>query len=150
MYYLIAFLVGGIIIFQMMMNSILSCKVGKLNGIFYNFFTGTLLMGIFFIFNITNFKEGIGKISNGHLWMFAGGILGILILSMCNYAIPRMTAVYVTLFIMVGQLVTGNIMEYITIGNISMKKILGCSLILTGVMYDMVMGKVKKSKARII
>jgi bacterial/archaeal transporter family-2 protein len=147
MYYLMAFLIGGIIIFQMMMNSILSCRLGKLNGIFYNFFTGALLMGVFFIFNIPDFKEGAGKIFDGHLWMFAGGILGILILSMCNYAIPRMTAVYVTLFIMVGQLVTGNIMEYIMTGNISMKKILGCTLILTGVMYDMVMGKVKNSKA---
>lgn len=147
MYYLIAFLVGGIIIFQMMMNSILSCKVGKSNGIFYNFFTGTLLMGIFFIFNITDFKKGVGQISNVHLWMFVEGILWILILSMCNYVIPRMTAIYVTLFIIVGQLVTGNIMEFITIGNISTKKILGCSLILTGVMYDMVVGKVKKSKA---
>lgn len=106
-------------------------------------------MGIFYIFNITDFKEGMEKIFDGHLWMFGGGILGILILSMCNYAIPRMTVVYATLFIMVGQLVTGNIMEYIITGDLSMKKILGCTLILTGVMYDIGMGKIKKSKALI-
>ncbi len=106
-------------------------------------------MGIFYIFNITNFKEGAEKIFDGHLWMFGGGILGILILSMCNYAIPRMTVVYATLFIMVGQLVTGNIMEYIMTGNLPMKKILGCTLILTGVMYDIGTGKIKKSKALI-
>ncbi|UUV19370.1 DMT family transporter [Fusobacteria bacterium ZRK30] len=149
MYYLMAFLIGGIIIFQMMINSILSCRLGKLNGIFYNFFTGSLLMGIFYIFNITDFKEGAEKIFDGDLWMFGGGILGILILSMCNYAIPRMTVVYATLFIMVGQLVTGNIMEYIMTGDLSMKKILGCTFILTGVMYDIGMEKIKKSKALI-
>lgn len=146
MYYLMAFLIGGIIIFQMMMNSILSCRLGKVNGIFYNFFTATILMGIFYIFNRTNFKEGLEQAFNGQMWMFAGGFLGILILSMCNYAIPRMTAVYATLFIMVGQLVTGNIMEYIMTGNISMKKILGCIFILTGVVYDIGVKKMKNSK----
>lgn len=88
----------------------------------------------------------IEQIFNGQIWMFAGEFLGILILSMCNYAIPRMTAVYATLFIMLGQLVTGNIMEYIMTGSISMKKILGCIFILTGVMYDVAMKKMKNSK----
>ena len=124
------------------MNSTFSCKVGKLNGIFYNFFTATLMISIFYIFNITDFKEGLGEIFNGHL----GGILGILILFMCNYAIPKMTVIYVTLFIMVGQLVTGNIIEYIIFGDISMKKILGCTLILIGVMYDVVVKKIKNIK----
>jgi len=149
MYYIVAFLIGGITIFQMMMNSTLSYTVGKINGIFYNYFIAVVFMVIFFIFNKTKFEEGIYSMNGSSLWLYVGGLIGIIVLLLCNYAIPKIPAIYTTGLIMVGQLVTGNIIEYIMTGNISMKKILGCTLILAGVMYDIVMEKIKKSKTLI-
>ncbi|MBU3112444.1 DMT family transporter [Clostridium lacusfryxellense] len=70
------------------------------------------------------------------LWIFLGGVLGVIVVSSSSIVIPKIPTIYTTLLIFIGQLFTGIIIDYFRDGFISKGKIIGGLLILLGIIYN--------------
>lgn len=133
MYYLIAYLVGGLIVVQMTINSILASRIGNFNGIIINYTTGLIVT--FFMICFFNVKFDFETLKEIPSYVYLGGCLGVLVILSCNYLIPKLSIVHATLTLIAGQLITGNLIDFILFGTLPFKRIIGCMFILAGVFW---------------
>jgi transporter family-2 protein len=147
-YILISILSGVSIVVARTVNSNLAEKLGLLEGTFYNFLTGLMLSIILLIINWNN--EIVSQLINSQipLWAYLGGLFGIGIVLLSNYVIPRVSAFYVTILVFLGQLLIGYVIDYFTIGTVSMTKLLGGLLVLIGMSYNLYVDNAPESKKR--
>jgi len=54
---------------------------------------------------------------------------------------PRISSFYLTLFIFIGQLFMGIVIDYITLGKASTGKVIGGILVLIGLAYNLIVDK---------
>lgn len=83
--------------------------------------------------------------SNIPIWAYFGGILGVIVVILGNHLVKNMASIYVTLFIFIGQLITGLIIDYFLGNDINIKQIIGISIIFMGLLYNLRVDKVKLS-----
>lgn len=147
-YILISILSGVSIVVARTVNSNLAEKLGLLEGTFYNFLTGLMLSIILLIINWNN--EIVSQLINSQipLWAYLGGLFGIGIVLLSNYVIPRVSAFYVTILVFLGQLLIGYVIDYFTMGTVSMTKLLGGLLVLIGMSYNLYVDNAPESKKR--
>lgn len=70
-------------------------------------------------------------------YYFLGGAIGSLIMLLNSLIINRLSAVYVTILVFIGQMATGIIIDYFRWEVISKGKIIGGILLFTGLIYYM-------------
>ncbi|MCE5235789.1 MAG: DMT family transporter [Eubacteriales bacterium] len=140
-------LAGISIVAGRMVNARLSAKLGPYRGAFYNYVTGLifslLLLAVsgeavpaFFL------PEGLRRYA-----MYAGGLVGVIVVSVSNIITPRMSAFLLTLLIFVSQLVSGVAIDALGGAPVSAGKLLGGVLVLLGVLYNQSLGRTKKDSA---
>ncbi len=134
-YILISIIAGAIIVISRTLNTKLSENVGLIESGFFNYFTGLLTSIIVFIV----FKErvSIGQFINLPLYAYLGGVLGVIVVILNSVITPKMSSFYATLIIFIGQLFTGIIVDCITIGSVSLPKIIGGILVIIGLAYNL-------------
>lgn len=147
-YILISVLSGVSIVIARTINSNLAGKLGLLEGTFYNFLTGLMLSALLLILNWNN--EIIATLSNAQIpiWAYFGGLFGIGIVLLSNYVIPRVSAFYLTILVFLGQLLIGYVIDYFTIGAISITKLLGGVLVLIGLSYNLYVDNAPESRKK--
>jgi transporter family-2 protein len=147
-YILISIFSGVSIVVARTVNSNLAGKLGLLEGTFYNFLTGLMLSIVLLLINWNN--EIISQLINLQIppWAYFGGLFGIGIVLLSNYVIPRVSAFYVTILVFLGQLLIGYVIDYFTMGTVSMTKLLGGLLVLIGMSYNLYVDSAPESKKR--
>lgn len=138
MFYIILAIITGVsIVISRIINSNLAEEIGVLEGTFYNFFTGLILSSIFFLIS----KEFLGLSSSTFastpIYLYFGGIIGVVTISLSNYVTPKISSFYLTLFIFIGQLFMGIFIDYITISQLSIGKIIGGIFVVLGLGYNL-------------
>lgn len=142
MFYMLPAVFGGIlIVISRIINSNLATKIGVLQGTFFNFISGLLLSFIFFIINKETIPHSNLDFNTVPLWAYFGGFVGLLIVVLSNYMTPKVPVFYLTLFMFVGQLFTGIIIDYFTSNKFSFGKIVGGLLVLIGLIYNLFLDK---------
>lgn len=132
---LISIASGAIVVISRILNTRLSEKVGLMESSFFNYFTGLLSAIILFI--IFKDKLNLDKFTAIPLWAYLGGLLGIAIVILSSVVTPKMSSLYITLIIFIGQLFTGIIIDCITIKTIPLAKIIGGLLVVLGLAYNL-------------
>lgn len=146
-YLLLAFLTGIILVVQMYMNSQLSTRLDSFNGVFYNYFIATGIFSLYFMVKTDLFFTGISRITAAKPYMFLGGILGVMVVSLCNIAYKKLSATYTTSLIILGQLGMAMLIDKLLLGiTISPKEVIGILLIISGIGYNTFINS-KKSEA---
>ncbi|WXR62254.1 DMT family transporter [Peptostreptococcaceae bacterium AGR-M142] len=137
MFYLIAFLSGFLTIISFILNSKYSSKTDLLRSSRMNFIAGMVVLLPFIILNpsILNFKKE--SFLNVPIWAYFGGMLGVMVVILGNHLVKNMASIYVTLFIFIGQLLTGLTIDYFLGININMKQLIGISIIFMGLLYNL-------------
>lgn len=145
MFYLIAFLSGFLTIISFILNSKYSSKTDLLRSSRMNFMAGIIILIPFIALNpsIISFRKE--NFSNIPIWAYFGGILGVIVVILGNHLVKNMASIYVTLFIFIGQLITGLIIDYFLGNDINIKQIIGISIIFMGLLYNLRVDKVKLS-----
>ncbi|WP_035796514.1 DMT family transporter [Clostridium akagii] len=140
----ISILSGASIVLARILNSKLAELIGIMQGTFFNYVTGLFLSFIFLLFS----NESLLAI-NLHpipIWAYLGGVTGILVITLSSYITPKISAFYLTLIIFIGQIFTGIIIDYFTLNNLSIGKILGGLLVLAGLIFNLIVDKTSKPK----
>ncbi len=138
---IVSILSGVTIVTGRIINSNLAKKIGMLQGTFFNYVVGLLFSIIFLVFSKESFLIPKSTFESIPLIGYLGGIVGVLTIALSNYITPKISAFYLTLFIFIGQLFTGVVIDYITLGQLSLGKVIGGILVFVGLAYNLIVDK---------
>lgn len=147
LYIILAVLCGCITIISMIVNSHLAKKIGVLQGTLINYIVGLLSTILLMIIVKSNINLPFSSLNRIPLWAFFGGLLGVLVVASSNIILPKIPTIYTTLLIFIGQLFTGVLIDYFSVGFVSKGKIFGGILILLGLLYN---SNVEKKKELVL
>lgn len=133
MYVALALLAGALVIICISINGQLAKKVGLIQAGMTNFLVG-LVSSIIYIGIVSGFSwEGIRLIDSGiPIYYYLGGAIGAVLMVLNSIIINRLSAVYVTILIFIGQLGAGMVIDYMRWGMLSIGKIIGGLCIIAG------------------
>jgi len=135
-YILFSILAGVAIVVQRIINFKLSDKIGLFQSTFYNYIVG--LTCSFLALIVSGELLGLGNLNllSIPLWVYTGGFLGVIVVSLSSVITPKVSSFYLTLIIFIGQIFTGVIIDFITTNNLSAGKIVGGIFILLGLLHN--------------
>lgn len=138
---LLAFLAGASIVVARIINANLARKIGLFQGTIINYITGLSLASIFFLIlgDKTHFGDDIFR--GIPFWAYLGGLVGIMVVMLSSYLTHKVSSFYMTLFVFIGQLVFGMIIDYFGHIDVSLGKIVGGTLVLTGLIYNLMLDR---------
>lgn len=140
-YIILAFITGAMVILSMVINSRLGKKIGVLQGTFINYVVGLIGISMVLLIKEGGINVSMNKIYGIPAWVYLGGVIGVMVVSISNVVIPKIPAIYSTLLIFIGQIVTGIVIDFITADTVSKGKIIGSILILGGLWYNFYIDK---------
>lgn len=138
-YILIAILTGFLIVLSRIISFKLSNEIGIFQSTLFNYIVGTLCS--FVLIFLLNINIDLSKFSPIPYWAYLGGFIGVFIVMLSIYITPKISAFYLTLFIFIGQLFIGIIIDYISTKNISIGKMIGSILVVIGLAYNLQIDK---------
>jgi len=118
------------------MNSQLSARLDSFNGVFYNYFIAVILFLLYFLLKPDLFTTGMARLSIADTWMFGGGLIGILVVILCNFSFKKLSTTYTTSLIILGQLIAAILIDRYFGIIIGTKEITGILMIASGIAYN--------------
>ncbi|WP_028828563.1 DMT family transporter [Proteocatella sphenisci] len=141
-YILAAIMAGASVLIARIINSILAEKIGVFQGTFFNNLTG-LMVSLILMFISKDTLITASTISQTSAYMYLGGVLGVIVVSVSSFMTPKMSAFYFTLFSFVGQLFGAILIDYATTRTFSIPKTVGGLLVLAGLSYNLMLDSKK-------
>jgi len=114
----------------------LNAKLGDLTsvqiGTFFNYFVGLIIaLPVYFLLGTGEaFPVGLPITANWYLYI--GGFIGVVVITMSNVIVVKIAAFYLTLLIFVGQVFTGILIDTLLEGAFSFPTLLGGVLVSFG------------------
>jgi transporter family-2 protein len=137
-YILVSILAGVTIVISRIINSNLASKIGLFQSTFYNFLTGLLFSSIILLIS----RDAINvPISSMPLVAFLGGLVGVISVTFSSFVAPRISAFYMTLLIFIGQLSIGILIDYFTLNELSLGKVVGGIIVVIGLGFNLLVDK---------
>lgn len=140
-YIFLSILAGVSIVIARIINSNLAEEIGIFQGTFFNYLIGLLFSLIFLFFSNEFLHISNLKFKSLPAWVYLGGAGGVIVIVLSSFITPKISALYSTLLIFIGQLFTGIIIDYFTMNKLSMGKIVGGLLVLLGLAYNLLTDK---------
>ncbi|MFB0637211.1 DMT family transporter [Bacillus rugosus] len=109
LFYIVALFAGATLSFEGGIYAELGKHIGKLETSFYNFFMGTIIIGLIWIF------WGKGKLSYvmyAPKWSLIGGLLGGIYLTVIVISVPFVGVGVTMVSVMIGQLLMSMVIEH--------------------------------------
>ncbi|SDQ05617.1 DMT family transporter [Virgibacillus salinus] len=107
--YILALLAGAALSFEGALYGELGKTIGKLETSFYNFFVGSIILGLLWLF------FGKGKLSyavEAPKWTLLGGVLGVVYLTSIVISVPFVGVGITMVAVIIGQLVMSMVIEH--------------------------------------
>ncbi|WP_114571383.1 DMT family transporter [Exiguobacterium flavidum] len=108
-FYALALLAGAALSFEGAIYAELGKSIGQIETSFYNFFMGSIIMGLLWIF------FGKGKLSyalEAPKWSLLGGVLGVVYLTSIIVSVPFVGVGITMVAVIIGQLVMSMVIEH--------------------------------------
>lgn len=136
-YILFAILCGVTNVLSRSVNFVLSEKIGMYQSTLFNYIFG--LSGSFLLLLISGetFKLFISSSYSAPWFVYAGGLLGVIVVTMLSFLSSKVSSFYLTLLLFVGQLFTGIIIDALSTGKISFYQLVGGALVVLGLTYNL-------------
>lgn len=107
--YVLALLAGAALSFEGAIYGELGKHIGELETSFYNFFMGSVIMGLLWIF----FGKGkISYVAQAPKWTMLGGVLGVVYLTSIVVSVPYVGVGITMAAIIIGQMVMSMVIEH--------------------------------------
>lgn len=136
-YILFAFLSGVTIVMSRILNFKLSDEIGLYQSTFFNFVYGLLASIVLFLISSEGKTDLIGKLNGVPIWMYLGGMVGVIVVSLSSYITPKISIFYMTILCFIGQIFVGAVIDYVTEGIFSIGKLVGAVFVLVGLIYNL-------------
>lgn len=133
---ILAMLGGVLTTLSMIVNSSLGKKIGVLQSTCINYIVGLICSTLVLILLGSSVKVNAETFLKMPFYIFLGGAIGVSVVYFSNIIIPKIPVVYSTLLLFVGQVVTGIIIDFFVMSEISFSKLVGAVVIIIGILYN--------------
>lgn len=133
---ILAMLGGVLTTLSMIVNSSLGKKIGVLQSTCINYIVGLICSTLVLILLGSSVKVNAETFLKMPFYIFLGGAIGVSVVYFSNIIIPKIPVVYSTLLLFVGQVVTGIIIDFFVMSEISFSKLVGAIVIIIGILYN--------------
>ena len=140
-YIFIAALSGVSTVISRIINANLSTKIGMYQSTFYNFLTGLLFSILTLLFSKESFSDCLPILTAIPITAYLGGLVGVASISMSNLIAPKISAFYMAILVFVGKLFVGIVIDYFTLGEFSIAKVIGGIIVVIGLCYNLLIEK---------
>lgn len=131
MYYILAIIMGIMIVVSPVLNGQLTLKVGTYKTSLLNFGIGTLVAtAALIIFGLENLTYEYIHIEP---YKYLGFVFGLFVILIYNHVSSRLPAIYIVLLPFMGQTIMSSIVDYFLFDSFNFKKLIGVLLVFTGV-----------------
>lgn len=142
-YILVAILSGITNVISRSVNFVLSDKIGVYQSTFFNYIFGLIGSFILLVISGETFKLFTASSYSAPWIVYAGGLVGVAVVSLQVFLSSKVSSFYLTLLLFVGQLFTGIIIDCISTGKISVYQVIGGVLVIVGLRYNLHVDKSK-------
>ena len=130
-------MIGGILTtLSMLVNSSLGKKIGVIQSTCINYIVGLICSAIVLVILGSSINISIDTFSKIPFYMFLGGAVGVSVVYLSNIIIPKIPVVYSTLLLFVGQVITGIIIDFFVMSELSFTKLIGAIIIIIGLLFN--------------
>lgn len=141
LYFLIAILAGISIVVARIFNAKLAEEIGLFQSTGVNYITGFGFSLLILFVSREHLQWSEINISQIPIWAYFGGAVSILVVLLSSYVTPKISAFYQTLFVFMGQIFIGVLIDYMISHQLSLGKIIGGILVLIGLTYNLVVDR---------
>ncbi len=142
---LLSILAGVSIVLARIINANLAKVIGLFQGAFYNYIVGLFVSLLLLFLRKESLNITDATFDSIPRWAYLGGFIGVLVVVLSSFLTHKISVFYLTLLIFIGQLFVGTIIDYFTFNQLSIGKIIGGILVLSGLTYNLVLDQ-KKSE----
>ena len=133
---LLAMFGGVLTTLSMVVSSTIGKKVGLIQSTIIHYIGG-LIGGVFILIGIGSASTpSIVDMSRMPLYIFLGGIIGVIVVYTSNIVIPKIPVVYSTLLMFSGQMLCAIIIDTIVMGEFSWQNLLGAIVVILVIFYN--------------
>lgn len=133
---LLAMFGGVLTTLSMVVSSTIAKKIGLIQSTIIHYIGG-LIGGVFILIGMgSSSAPSIIDMSKMPLYIFLGGVMGVMVVYASNVVIPKIPVVYSTLLMFSGQMLCAIIIDAIVMGDFSWKKLLGAIIVVLGIFYN--------------
>ena len=135
---------GGVLTtLSMIVSSTLGKKIGLIQSTIIHYIGG-LIGGVFILIGMgSTSAPSILDMSKMPLYIFFGGIMGVIVVYTSNIVIPKIPVVYSTLLMFSGQMLCAIVM-----GDFSWQKLLGAIIVVLGIFYNSKVDEKEENKLK--
>lgn len=141
-YILFAILCGVSNVLSRSVNFVLSEKIGMYQSTLFNYIFGFSGSFLLLLISGETFKLLTASSYNAPWFVYAGGLLGVVVVTMLSFLSSKVSSFYLTLLLFVGQLFTGIIIDALSTGKISFYQVIGGALVVLGLTYNLYIDKI--------
>jgi len=136
---ILAFASGVSIVIARTFNALLSEKTSAYTSTFYNNTVGVSVALL--VFAILGRGELTGFSINPSWWIYTGGIVGVAIITLSNITVVKVSALYLSLLVFIGQVFTGVVIDIAISGEFSPRNLIGGALVTCGLVVNLLLDK---------
>ena len=130
-----ALLAGVSIVLSRSVNALLAEKIGALSSSFFNYASGLLASLAFLLLFAPHISPALPQLmKNGNAILLMGGVIGVINIILLNRIVTRIPPLQLTLIVFVAQLASGMLLDYFLLDLFSMRKLIGCSIVVIGLL----------------
>lgn len=141
-YIIFGILCGVTNVLSRSVNFVLSEKIGMYQSTFFNYFCGLIGSLLILLISGEAFKLITPSTYSGTPIIYAGGLVGVVLVTLLSFLSSKVSSFYLTLLVFVGQLFTGIIIDAFLTGRISIYQVIGGILVVIGLSYNLYLDNV--------
>ncbi len=139
---IISLMAGGTVLLSRVVNGRLARKAGLSTTTLINYLTGVL--GAFIVMFILGAPKTISL--NLPFYNYLGGAVGAVIVLISTFVVGRIPTFYITLFMFVGQVFAGLLLDYVLQGAFSPRIAIGGVFVLAGLIVNLMQDRAYNKK----
>ncbi|MCL2222603.1 MAG: DMT family transporter [Oscillospiraceae bacterium] len=142
---IVSFIAGVNIVLSRTLNARLADLTSVRVSSFYNYFVGLFVAIIaFLLLGGNEFAPG-GAVPIQNWYIYLGGALGLAIVLLANILVVKVSAFYLTLFVFIGQVFSGVLIDMAITQTVSTRNILGGILVTAGLCVNLLIDRKRQS-----
>ncbi|MBQ2770386.1 MAG: DMT family transporter [Clostridia bacterium] len=134
---LCAFAGGMTLGFSRVLVAGLSEHTSYYTGSFFNYLVGTLVCIPVVLLLGRGEPAFAGIVPDPRLWIYTGGMVGVCVVTLSSVTVKKISAFYLTLFLFLGQVFTGQLFDVLFSGVFNPRCILGGVLVAAGLIWNL-------------
>lgn len=144
---IVSLLSGLTVVLSRTVNAALSKKAGPIVSTVWNYITGFFCSTALFL--VVRGVQGSPALPAAipPLWLFTGGMVGVVVVFLLNISVKKISSFYMTLFMFIGQVFTGVVLDIVLTGEFSPGNLLGGLAVTVGLAYNLYVDRAQEKQA---